>query len=175
MASKNIPNIGLETLTNMTEKIRKILEKHGINSVNKLAKTYKLKLEEFGIDPTDTERVHYEALQLMRQYIPGFILGEDLVEKFEEREFLTTGCRTLDELLMGGFVTTKIYEFYGPEMVGKTKFLHQLICTAALPKKLGGLESPVIYIIANWLIIRPSLNQDSEMKFSKTIPLILRK
>jgi predicted ATP-dependent serine protease len=63
-----------------------------------------------------------------------------------ERISLTTGCKNLDRILNGGFMSPKIYEFYGPPNIGKTYLMHHFLCRAVLPKSQGGLESPVIYL-----------------------------
>ena len=148
LSKKNIRTIELEILKNMTEKIREILLEHGIDNLYNLSMTPKVKLEEIGIEESDAAKLVNEVNRLRNELDISFISQDALIQHHEEREILTTGCKSLDDLLEGGLETTKLYEFYGPEMVGKTKFLHQLICTAALPKNLGGLESPAIYIDA---------------------------
>ncbi|MEM3833602.1 MAG: ATPase domain-containing protein [Thermoprotei archaeon] len=60
--------------------------------------------------------------------------------------FISTGSKNLDTLLGGGIPTHLITEFHGEFGTGKTQIAHQLSVSAQLPKKKGGLNSPVIYI-----------------------------
>ncbi|MHA1230453.1 MAG: helix-hairpin-helix domain-containing protein [Candidatus Helarchaeota archaeon] len=75
-----------------------------------------------------------------------FKTGEELLEEYKKRAYLTTGCKTFDTILGGGLFTQKLYEFWGSEGTGKSNMLHQLICTAALPESKGGLGAGTIYI-----------------------------
>ncbi|MHA1310602.1 MAG: helix-hairpin-helix domain-containing protein [Candidatus Helarchaeota archaeon] len=77
-----------------------------------------------------------------------FKTGDELLEEYNKREILTTGCKTFDEILGGGLSTQRLYEFWGPEGTGKSNMLHQLICTAALPKSKGGLGGGTVFIDA---------------------------
>jgi len=73
--------------------------------------------------------------------------GEDLIRQFKDRHYLTSGTQGLDRILGGnGFESQTVYELYGPEGAGKSTLLHQLICTASLPLKKGGLGAGSIYI-----------------------------
>jgi DNA repair protein RadA len=77
-----------------------------------------------------------------------FKTGDELLKEYKNRDYLTSGCDTFDKILDGGFSTQKLYEFWGSEGTGKSNILHQLICTAALPKSKGGLGGGTIYIDA---------------------------
>lgn len=79
----------------------------------------------------------------------GFVTGEELIQQFKRRQYLTSGTKGLDGILGGkGFETQKVYEIYGPEGTGKSTLLHQLACTAFLPPDKGGLGAGTIYIDA---------------------------
>ena len=77
----------------------------------------------------------------------GFLMGDELLEDFAERQVLKTHQPRLDEILGGGFETKKVYELYGVKGTGKTNLLHQLMCLSRRPEKKGGLDSPAtIYL-----------------------------
>ncbi|MEM0217271.1 MAG: DNA repair and recombination protein RadA [Candidatus Nezhaarchaeales archaeon] len=81
-----------------------------------------------------------EALEL------GFKTADELYEKRMRVARITTGSRNLDKLLGGGVETQIITEFYGEYGSGKTQICHQLCVNVQLPRDLGGLEGPAIYI-----------------------------
>ncbi|KAM7394909.1 hypothetical protein PAMA_006583 [Pampus argenteus] len=59
---------------------------------------------------------------------------------------LSTSLPALDKLLRGGLPCGAITEVTGPSGCGKTQLCLMLSVLATLPKKLGGLDSSVIYI-----------------------------
>ena len=79
-------------------------------------------------------------------------LGDELMtakEYYEMRksmEKISTGCKALDNLLLGGIETGSITEFIGEYGAGKTQICHQLSVMVQLPRDLGGLEAKAIYL-----------------------------
>uniref|UniRef100_A0A7C2V951 DNA repair and recombination protein RadA n=1 Tax=Ignisphaera aggregans TaxID=334771 RepID=A0A7C2V951_9CREN len=59
---------------------------------------------------------------------------------------ITTGSRSLDNLLGGGVEVKTITEFFGEFGSGKTQICHQLAVNVQLPREKGGLEKKAIYI-----------------------------
>jgi len=59
---------------------------------------------------------------------------------------ITTGSKSLDELLGGGIETKTITEFYGEYGSGKTQVCHQLSVNVQLPYERGGLLGRAVYI-----------------------------
>jgi len=119
----------------------------GISNVVSLASTTVAKLVAIGISKAAANKM----LSLARERcsgIFGFVSGEDLVKQYAKRQYLTSGCKELDNILyvQKGFQTQKLYEIYGPEGTGKSSLLHQLICTAYLPPDKGGLGAGAIFI-----------------------------
>ncbi len=141
-------DLELDDLPSMTPRISKILKQNRITSVSTLAATSLRELVGLYIDSDTAQTLIDEADATMRQSGFGFVMGSKLLDEVDQVEVLTTGCKSLDVLLGGGLDTQRLYEFYGPNGVGKTNFLHQLICTAMLPKSKGGLASRVVYIDA---------------------------
>lgn len=59
---------------------------------------------------------------------------------------ITTGSKSLDELLSGGVETRTITEFFGEYGTGKTQVCHQLAVNVQLPEDAGGLSAKAAYI-----------------------------
>jgi len=59
---------------------------------------------------------------------------------------VTTGVKSIDELLGGGLEPRVIYEFAGEFGAGKTQICHQLAVTVQLPKDKGGVSGKVFYL-----------------------------
>jgi DNA repair protein RadA len=59
---------------------------------------------------------------------------------------ITTGSKSLDQLLGGGVETRTITEFFGEYGSGKTQLGHQLSVNVQLPRDQGGLEGSAVYI-----------------------------
>lgn len=76
----------------------------------------------------------------------NFKTGKELIEKRLEVGRLTTGSKTLNDLLGGGFETQSITELFGEFGSAKTQIVHQLCVTVQLPKDQGGLEGHAFYI-----------------------------
>lgn len=129
----------------MTNRLYKILYQNGIINTSKLANTDIRLLIALDIPYELAENILSEAFDQMDRNGCGFVFGKDLITAYEKNKVLTTGCKSLDEILGGGLSAEKIYEFYGPAKVGKTNFIHQLLCRAMLPIAKGGLDSPVVY------------------------------
>jgi len=66
-------------------------------------------------------------------------------ERFKAKK-ITTGSKSLDELLGGGVETKTITEFFGEYGTGKTQICHQLAVNVQLPEDKGGLEAKAVYI-----------------------------
>ena len=78
--------------------------------------------------------------------IGDFETGDVIFERRSRLRHLTTGSKSLDELLGGGLETQAITEFFGEFGSGKTQIAHQLCVTVQLPEEKGGLEGHAFYI-----------------------------
>ena len=78
--------------------------------------------------------------------IGGFETGEALLEKRKNVGKLTSGSKSLNELLGGGFETQAISELFGEFGSGKTQIAHQVAVNVTLPVEQGGLEGGTIWI-----------------------------
>ena len=75
-----------------------------------------------------------------------FKTGNELFEKRQQVGKISTGSKTFDELLGGGFESQAIIELFGEFGSGKTQIAHQLCIIVQLPKEKGGLDGHAFYI-----------------------------
>jgi len=78
--------------------------------------------------------------------IGGFETGTVLRDRRAKVARITTGSKTFDELLGGGFETQSITELFGEFGSSKTQIAHQLCVNVQLPKENGGMESNAYFI-----------------------------
>jgi DNA repair protein RadA len=78
--------------------------------------------------------------------VGNFETGNELLKRREKIGRLTTGSKSLDELLGGGFETQSIVELFGEFGSSKTQIAHQLCVTVQLPKEKGGLNKQAFFI-----------------------------
>jgi len=78
--------------------------------------------------------------------IGGFETGDKILERRHNIGKLSTGSKSLDDLIGGGLETQAITEFYGEFGSGKTQIAHQLAVNVQLPPEKGGLNGSVIII-----------------------------
>uniref|UniRef100_UPI00358E1F53 DNA repair protein RAD51 homolog 2-like n=1 Tax=Myxine glutinosa TaxID=7769 RepID=UPI00358E1F53 len=64
----------------------------------------------------------------------------------QQSAFLPTSLASLDNALCGGLACGSVTEVSGPPGCGKTQLCMMLSVLATLPMRMGGLDSPVIYI-----------------------------
>lgn len=78
--------------------------------------------------------------------IGNFETGDVLLERRNAVGKLSSGVKSLDELLGGGFESQAITEMYGEFGSGKTQIAHQLAVNVQLPIDQGGLEGHTLMI-----------------------------
>ncbi|MCK5234368.1 MAG: DNA repair and recombination protein RadA [Candidatus Aenigmarchaeota archaeon] len=76
----------------------------------------------------------------------GFENGLKALERRKLVKKITTGSKTLDNLLGGGLETQAITECYGAFGSSKTQIAHQIAVNVQIPEKKGGLGGSVLYI-----------------------------
>ncbi|MGC8572629.1 MAG: DNA repair and recombination protein RadA [Caldisphaera sp.] len=59
---------------------------------------------------------------------------------------ITTGSKSLDDLLGGGIETRDMTEFFGEYGTGKTQICHSIAVNVQLPEEKGGLSAKAVYI-----------------------------
>ena len=75
-----------------------------------------------------------------------FVTATEIYKKRQTIERISTGTKSLDDLLGGGVETQAITEIYGEYGTGKTQICHTLCVMVQLPKDKGGLNAGAIYI-----------------------------
>jgi DNA repair protein RadA len=94
-----------------------------------------------------SESVARKMIQAARSSMDmGFESGIDLLKKREKIIKLTTGSKTLNQLLGGGFETGAVSEVYGPYGSSKTQIAHQLAVNVQLPREKGGANGVAVFI-----------------------------
>jgi len=78
--------------------------------------------------------------------IGSFETGATLLEKRELIGHITSGSKSIDELLGGGFETQSIVELFGEFGSSKTQIAHQLCVAVQLPEEQGGLNGHAFFI-----------------------------
>ena len=76
----------------------------------------------------------------------SFQTAEELLVHRKNIARLTTGCKSLDDLLGGGVETQGILELIGQYGVGKTQICLALCVLVQQPLEMGGLEGSVLYL-----------------------------
>lgn len=75
-----------------------------------------------------------------------FTTAKDVLSKRANIGFITTGTKSLDNLLGKGIETQAITELIGEFGSGKTQICHELSVTVQLPVERGGLNGKALYI-----------------------------
>ncbi|MEK6891482.1 MAG: DNA repair and recombination protein RadA [Nanoarchaeota archaeon] len=94
------------------------------------------------------EAVARKAIQSSRGMLDlGFMDASEYEKKREDINYITTGCRNLNNLLGGKGVESKsITEVFGAFGCGKTQLALSLAVNVQLPKENGGANGKAVYI-----------------------------
>ncbi|MCL2135576.1 MAG: DNA repair and recombination protein RadA [Candidatus Bathyarchaeota archaeon] len=132
---EDIPGVGPAT----AQKLREL----GYRTIESLAMAAIRELEPAGI----SEKKAQQVIQAARSSVGvSFIRADQLLKQRQNVARLTTGCKSIDELIDGGLETQTITEFYGEYGSGKSQVCHQLCVNVQLPLEQGGLNGGVLYI-----------------------------
>jgi DNA repair protein RadA len=133
----------LEDLPGIGPAISQKLRELGFHTVESLATATARELEPAGIGEKKALEVISEARSAMTL---SFIRADELLKTRQTVLRLTTGSKTLDDLMGGGLETQTITEFYGEYGSGKSQLCHQLCVNVQLPPERGGLGGGALYI-----------------------------
>ncbi|MEM4455369.1 MAG: AAA family ATPase [Thermofilaceae archaeon] len=86
------------------------------------------------------------AAKALVGYSDAAVTAEELAALDQSTPRLSTGVRSIDELLGGGLRVGDVYEFAGEFGTGKTQLCHQLSVTVQLPPERGGLSGGAVYV-----------------------------
>jgi len=133
---RKIPGVGDKTLQKMRES--------GYDNLMSIAATLTADLvAASGLGDETAAKIINAARSKLKM---GFEPASEVLKKRERIAKITTGSKTLDNLLGGGVETQAILEAYGAFGSGKSQIAHQLAVNVQLPKERGGLEAKAIFI-----------------------------
>ncbi len=135
----------LEDLPGVGPSTAKKLEESGFSDLMSIAVASPGELSSLGDIGESTARKIIQAARDEAD-VGGFESGEKIMERMRQRRKLTTGSKSFDELLGGGFESQAITELFGEFGSGKTQVALQLSVTAQLPEEEGGLDGHTVFI-----------------------------
>jgi len=120
------------------------LKEAGFTTVESIAVTpARVLAEVLGISEDRAAKIAQAARELLGI---RFITAEEYWSKRQNVQYISTGCKALDDLLGGGIETQAVTEFVGEFGAGKTQLCHQLCVMVQLPYDKGGLNAKAVYI-----------------------------
>jgi DNA repair protein RadA len=139
------PEIALEDLPGIGTTIAEKLREAGYTDLMELAVASPGDVAEAAeIGTMVAQKIIGEARR--KADVGQFEIGTTLLERRKRLGRVTTGAKSLDELLGGGVETQAITEFSGEFGSGKTQLGHQIAVNVQLPADQGGLAGEVVYI-----------------------------
>ncbi len=134
----------LEKLDGVGEKTAEKLREAGYDTLMSIAAASAGELvDAAGVGEETAGKIIASARDAMQM---GFESATIVLKKRGAVGKITTGSKTLDELLGGGIETQAITETHGAFGSGKSQLAHQLAVTVQLPKDKGGLGGKAIFI-----------------------------
>lgn len=121
------------------EKLREL----GYHAIESLATAAVKELVPAGISEKQAAKIIAQARDSISI---AFIPADELIKMRQNVLRLSTGSKTINELLDGGLETQTITEFYGQYGVGKSILCHQLCVNVQRPQDQGGLDGGALYI-----------------------------
>ncbi len=139
------PEIALEDLPGIGATIAEKLREAGYTDLMELAVASPGDVAEAAeIGTAIAQKIIGEARR--KADVGQFESGTTLLERRKKLGRITTGAKSLDELLGGGVETQAITEFSGEFGSGKTQLGHQIAVNVQLPVDQGGLAGEAVYI-----------------------------
>ena len=147
---KKIDELSINQLA-IDEDTKKKLEAKGLLLVKDLIWFHPTRLSVFAdIDLKEAEKIIEIALNLYEK-VQGqyklFIPASDISHKELEKQFLHTGSKNLDQILMGGYATGEVTELTGEYRTGKSQLCYTAIASVFLPFEQGGLNDRDIKVV----------------------------
>ncbi|GAB1524602.1 Meiotic recombination protein dmc1 [Rhizoctonia solani] len=120
------------------------LKKKGICTVSAVRMTSRrnmLKIK--GMSEAKVEKIKEAAQKMLGS---SFQTGMQVSDKRKRVLQISSGSKSVDGMLGGGFMSQSISEVYGEFRTGKTQLAHTLSVMAQLPPEMGGASGKVTYI-----------------------------
>ncbi|CAE6540125.1 unnamed protein product [Rhizoctonia solani] len=96
-----------------------------------------------GMSEAKVEKIKEAAQKILGS---SFQTGMQVSEKRKRVLQISSGSKSVDAMLGGGFMSQSISEAYGEFRTGKTQLAHTLSVIAQLPPEMGGASGKVTYI-----------------------------
>ncbi|MCW4038917.1 MAG: DNA repair and recombination protein RadA [Candidatus Bathyarchaeota archaeon] len=133
---EDVPGVGLATAQKLRAAGFHTLESIAVASGRELA-------EMAGLTEERAREFSKRAREMLNL---NFLTAEELLTRRQNIARLTTGCKSLDDLLGGGVETQGILELIGQYGVGKTQICLALCVFVQQPVEMGGLEGSALYL-----------------------------
>ncbi|CAE6535465.1 unnamed protein product [Rhizoctonia solani] len=118
--------------------------KEGICTVSAVRMTSRRNLLKIkGMSEAKVEKIKEAAQKILGS---SFQTGVQVADKRKRVLQISTGSKSVDGMLGGGFMSQSISEVYGEFRTGKTQLAHTLSVIAQLPPEMGGASGKVTYI-----------------------------
>lgn len=114
-----------------------MLKEGGYTSLEDIAQAEVDELEELGLNTRTAEKLISQA----RTKTILIQTGEDVVEEYANKAYITSGMKEFDSLIGGGYEEGFLYCAFGPSGKGKTQLAFQSMVGA-----VEGTGRPVVYI-----------------------------
>ncbi len=135
---------GIESLPGVGEKTLEKLKESGYADLMSIAAASSGELSTAtGVGEETAGKIIAAAREKLEM---GFEPATKILKKREMVGRITTGSKSLDQLLGGGVETQSIIEAHGAFGSGKSQLAHQLAVTVQLPPEKGGLGGKAIFI-----------------------------
>ncbi|KAF8514843.1 Rad51-domain-containing protein [Hysterangium stoloniferum] len=120
------------------------LKSAGLNTITGVKMSSKRQLLKIkGLSEAKVEKIKEAVGKILGS---SFSTGLEVQDKRQAVQFISTGSKSVDAILGGGFQTQSISEVYGEFRTGKTQLAHTMSVIVQLPSVMGGAEGKVAYI-----------------------------
>ncbi|KAG9083426.1 Meiotic recombination protein dmc1 [Ceratobasidium sp. 370] len=120
------------------------LKKEGICTISGVRMTSRRNLLKIkGMSEAKVEKIKEASQKILGS---SFQTGVQVSDKRKRVIQISSGSKSVDSMLGGGFMSQSISEVYGEFRTGKTQLAHTLSVIAQLPSEMGGASGKVTYI-----------------------------
>ena len=143
-SASNIGEIDVEELEGVGKVTAQKLREAGYTTVRDVAFASVKEIAEIVGSEDRAEQIIEAARKMLN--LSAFITAYEVYKRRSSVKKISTGVRSLDELLGGGVETNAVTEVVGEFGAGKTQLCHQLAVMVQLPEEKGGLRGKALYI-----------------------------
>ncbi|KAG8718624.1 Meiotic recombination protein dmc1 [Ceratobasidium sp. 395] len=141
-SSRLVPR--LPTILDHAADVSQHHQKEGICTVSGVRMTSRRNLLKIkGMSEAKVEKIKEASQKILGS---SFQTGVQVSDKRKRVLQISSGSKSVDGMLGGGFMSQSISEVYGEFRTGKTQLAHTLSVIAQLPPEMGGASGKVTYI-----------------------------